>query len=29
LLIACISVVISYVMFRQLGVALPQGVLPF
>jgi hypothetical protein len=29
LLITCISVVISYVMFRQLGVALPQGVLPF
>ncbi len=29
LLIACISVVTSYVLFRQLGVALPQGVLPF
>jgi len=29
LLIACISAVASYVLFRQLGVALPQGALPF
>ena len=29
LLITCISVVTSYVLFRQLGVALPQGILPF
>lgn len=29
LLIACISVTTSYVVLRQLGVGLPQGVLPF